>query len=165
MEGVLIDWKILVGQTVNFLILFFLMKKLVFPRFFSILEERQKTIEKEKRTIEELEEKKKEIEIEKERILNQAKEKAELILREAKEKAKKKEREILEMAEKEKEKIIEEARKTGEEEIERMKKEFLEKNIETVLVIAEKFLEKKIDPEKDKRIILSLLKELEKDEE
>ena len=164
MEGFAINWKILLGQAVNFLILFFLMKRFVFPRFFSILKERERRIEEGIKKAQLIEEKSKMLEVEREKVLKEAKKEAELILKEAKERAEEKEKEILERAKKEKEKIIKEAREMGKEEIEKMKKDFLERNVEMVLALAEKFLAKKLDPKEDKRIILKLLRELEKDE-
>jgi len=163
MEKFSINWKILIGQIINFLVLFFLAKKFVFPRFFALLKEKQETIEREKKAMEELEEKRRAIEREKERVLNEARERADSILKEAKEKAREKAKTILEMAQKEREKIITETKRIGKEEIERMKKEFWKKNLEIVLSLTEKFLAKKIDAKEDKRIILKLLKELEKD--
>jgi F-type H+-transporting ATPase subunit b len=161
LESFGINWKVLLGQGINFLILLFLMKKFIYPRFFLLLKERKEKIEKGIQKMEEAERKSKMVETEREKILKETKEKAQSILKETEERAKVKEREILEMAEKEKEKIIKEAKKMGEGEIEKLKEDFLKKNLELALTLTEKILAKKIDSQEDKKLIWESLKQLE----
>jgi F-type H+-transporting ATPase subunit b len=161
LENLGINWKVLIGQAINFLILLFLMKKFVFPRFFILLKERREKIEEGIRKLEEVKKKSEMIEIEREKILREAKEKIDLMIKEAEERAKLKEAKIIEMAEKEKEKIIEEAKRMGQNEIEKLKEDFSRKNLEFALMLAEKILAKKIDLEDDKKIIFESLKEIE----
>jgi F-type H+-transporting ATPase subunit b len=161
LENLGINWKVLIGQAINFLILLFLMKKFVFPRFFILLKERREKIEEGIRKLEEAKKKSEMIEIEREKILNEAKEKVDLMRKEAGERAKLKEAKIIERAEKEKEKIIEEAKRMGQNEIEKLKEDFSRKNLEFALMLAEKILAKKIDLEDDKKIIFESLKEIE----
>jgi len=156
-----INWKVLIGQGVNFLILLFLMKKIVYPKFFNLLKERKERIEEGMKKIEEAEKKITMAEAQREKILQEAKEKAQLIIQEAQELAKIKESKILEMAEKEREKIIEEARQIGREEIEKLKENFLRKNLEMSLILTEKILSKKIDLKEDKKLIMKLLNRFE----
>ena len=161
LENLGINWKVLIGQAINFLLLLFLMKKFVFPRFFILLKERREKIEEGIRKLEEAKKKSEMIEIEREKILKEAKGKVDLMMKEAEERAKLKEAKIIEMAEKEKEKIIEEAKRMGQNEIEKLKEDFLRRNLELALILAEKILAKKIDLEEDKKIIFESLKEIE----
>ncbi len=164
LESLGINWKVLLGQIANFLILLFLLQKYVFPKFFQVLKERKEKIEEIIRKEEELDKKSEMLEAEAEEIINKTKEKAEAILKEAQEKAKEKEAEILGNAEKEKEKIIQEAKMLGEMEIQKLRNEFLKKNLRLVILLVEKMLAKKIDPKEDERLVLELLKKIENHE-
>jgi F-type H+-transporting ATPase subunit b len=155
-----INWKILLGQGINFLILLFLMKKFVYPRFFSILKERKEKIEEGIKRMEEAERKIRVAKAEKEQILKEAKENAKLIIQEAQELAKVKESEILAKAEREREKIIEEAKKIGQEEIKKLKENFLRESLQISFLLAEKVLAKKIDEKEDKKLIMELLNQI-----
>jgi F-type H+-transporting ATPase subunit b len=159
-QGLGINWKILVGQGINFLILLFLMEKFVYPRFFSILKERKEKIEEGIKRMEEAERKIKMAKAEKEQILKEAKENAKLIVQEAQELAKAKESEILAKAEREREKIIEEAKKIGQEEIKKLKEDFLRESLQISFLLAEKILAKKIDEKEDKKLIMEFLNQI-----
>jgi F-type H+-transporting ATPase subunit b len=159
-ENLGINWKVLIGQAINFLILLFLMKKFVFPRFFILLKERREKIEEGIRKLEEAKKKSEMIEIEREKILREAKEKADLIMKEAEKRAKLKEAKIIEMAEKEKEKIIEEAKRMGQNEIEKLKEDFLKESLKISFLLAEKILSKKIDEKEDKKLIMKFLNQI-----
>jgi F-type H+-transporting ATPase subunit b len=160
LENLGINWKVLVGQAINFLILLFLMKKFVFPRFFILLKERREKIEEGIRRFKEAKRKSEMAEIEREKILKEAKEKADLILKEAEKRAKLKEAKIIEMAEKEKEKIIEEAKRMGQDEIEKLKENFLKESLQISFLLAEKILVKKIDEKEDKKLIMEFLNQI-----
>lgn len=152
-----INWKILLGQIINLVILFYLLQRFAIKPFLKVLNERKKKIEKGVKLSEESEEKIKLAEKQKEQILKEGEEKAKQILKESEKRGKEKEKEILAMAESQKTKILEMARKTAQKEIEKMKEEFSQKNIELVLAVSEKILKEKIDSQKDKEIIENLL--------
>lgn len=157
-----INWKILLGQIINFFVLLYLMKKFVLKEFLRILKERKEKIERIIFEEKEMREKLFNIEKEKERVLQNAQEIAEKIIEEAKEKAKEKVEKMLEEAEKTKKKIIEEGKKLATNQIEEMKKNFYQKNLELVFLIVEKILKEKIDKEKDMKIIQRIFQENEK---
>jgi F-type H+-transporting ATPase subunit b len=160
LENLGINWKVLIGQAINFLILLFLMKKFVFPRFFILLKERREKIEEGIRKLEEAKKKSEMVEIEREKILREAKEKIDLMMKEAEKRAKLKEAKIIEMAEKEKEKIIEEAKRMGQNEIEKLKEDFLKESLKISFLLAEKILGKKIDEKEDKKLIMEFLNQI-----
>ncbi len=160
-EALGINWKILIGQILNFLVLFYLMKRFVFGPFLRILEQRKEKIDLVFSKEKEIKEKLLSIEKEKEKILKEAEKMAQAIIREAEKRAKKTTEAILEEAQKTKEEIIAKAKKTALNEIEAMKNDFYQKNLELVFLIVEKFLKEKLTKEKDKEIIKKLLKENE----
>jgi len=155
-----IHWKILLGQTINFLILLYLLNRFVFKGFLDLLNKRREKIEsgikKEREYTEKIEMTKKE----REDVLKRAREKSIQVLQEAEKKAKEREKEILTLAEKEKQRMIEEGKKIGKIEAARLKEELFRKNIELVSLLAEKILKEKIDPEKDKKFIEEKLTQL-----
>ena len=77
-----INWKILLGQIINFLILLYLLKRFAFKPFLRTLRERREIIKAgvEKET--QAEERLKMIEREREKTLKETQERAELILKE-----------------------------------------------------------------------------------
>jgi F-type H+-transporting ATPase subunit b len=153
LEAFGINGKILLGQIINFLILFYLLKRFAFKPFLKTLKERREIIragiEKEKEAKEQL----RMIEAERERILREAQERAVVILKESERRGREREEEILARAEKEKEQVLAEAKKLGEMEIEKMKKDFYQKNLELTLALTEKILREKIDLKKDRELI------------
>lgn len=162
LEAFGLNWKIFLGQVINFLILVYLLKKFVFPSFLKILSEREKTIKNGIEKQKEAEEKLKMAEKEREKILKEAKEKAEMILKEVEQISQKEREKILLEAEKEKEIILEKAKKIAESEMKKREREIMEKNLELVFLLTEKILKEKIDQKKEREIIERFLKNLEK---
>jgi len=152
-----VNWKILFGQIINFLILFYLLKRFAFKPFLNVLKERREVIqsgvEKETRAREKLEM----VEKEREKILKETQKKAELILKEKEKEGIGREERILKEAEKEKERILAEGKRLAQIELKRMKKGFYQKNLALVFALTEKILKEKIDLEKDKEIIKKFL--------
>ena len=148
-----IHWKILLGQTINFLIILYLLNRFVFKGFLRVLEERKEKIESGVKKEEEMRKKIELTDREREEILKKADKEAIRLLEEGRRRGKEKEKEILEMAEREKERIIREGKEAGRMEVEKLRKGFLEKNLELVSDLTEKILKEKIDPEKDRKII------------
>ena len=152
-----VNWKILFGQIINFLILFYLLKRFAFKPFLNVLKERREVIqsgvEKETRAREKLEM----VEKEREKILKETQKKAELILKEKEKEGIGREERILKEAEKEKERILAEGKRLAQIELKRMKKGFYQKNLALVFTLTEKILKEKIDLEKDKEIIKKFL--------
>ncbi len=152
-----INWKVLIGQIINLVILFFLLQRFAFKPFLKVLSERREKIEKGVKLAEESKEKIKLAEEEKAKILKEGEEKARQILKESERRGKQKEKEILATAEAQKVKILEQAQQIAQEEIEKRKREFFQKNLELVLAVSEKILKEKIDSKKDKEVIENLL--------
>ncbi len=156
-ESLGINWKILLGQIINFLLVLYLLKRFVLKPFLKILNERKEKIERGIEKTAEAERRIKVIEEGKEKILKESREKAGLILRKSEERGKEKEQEILKRTEEEKMRILAEARKLGEIEINKMKGDFSKKNLDLVLNLTEKILKEKVDLKKDSEIIKNFL--------
>lgn len=155
-----IELRILIFQILNFAILFFLLKRLVFPNFFRVLEERRKRIEegiiaekKAKEKILEIEKLKEKMEIKEKEIIKETVEKI-------KKEAEKEKAEIILRAKKEKEKLLEEAKKMAELESKKIKEEAKKEIFQTVLEITEKILKEKVDLKRDEKIIKEVINNL-----
>jgi len=111
-----IDWRLLIAQAINFLIVLWLLKTFVFKKVIGYLEKRKENIEqglelteKAKREIERIDEAR-------QREIKKAREEAERILLSARSTAEEKEKAALNLARLEAEKIVEKARKEAKKE-------------------------------------------------
>ncbi len=153
MEGLGINWKILVGQIVNFAILFFLLKKFVFKAFLNTLEKRKKTIEDGVRKSEDAEKNLAKIRTLGQEIKIAGERKAKELLLSAESIAGKRKQEVLNSAEKEKERIILAAKETAKREIENEKEKQKRETIDLSFLLAQKFLKEKLSQEDDKKLL------------
>jgi F-type H+-transporting ATPase subunit b len=160
MEGLGINWKILVGQIINFVILLFILKRFVYKPFLAILKKRKDQIAEGIKKSEEADASLLKLKDLEENIQKEGKEKEKGIVKEAEIKAKTKAQEILGLAEQEKGKIIERGKVLAEKEVAEQKENQEKKVLENVVLVAEKFLGEKIDQEKDKKLIEDLLGKL-----
>jgi len=148
-----IDWKLLVAQIVNFVILLFLLKKFLYKPLINLMNKRREKI------IEGLEKAKKgeeefvKIAELREKELAKIQKEAEGLIQKAKEIGDKKQQEILKEAEEKTKKIVEEARGRIEIEKEKMLKEVRQDIANLVVNATEKILKEKIDEKKDKELI------------
>ncbi|PIS39284.1 MAG: ATP synthase F0 subunit B [Candidatus Nealsonbacteria bacterium CG08_land_8_20_14_0_20_38_20] len=156
-ESLGINWKILLGQIVNFLLVLYLLKRFALKPFLKILNERKEKIEGGVKNAENAERKIQLAGEERDKILKEGREKANLILKKSEERGKGKEEEILRRTEEEKMRILAEAKRLGQIEVNKMKGEFSKKNLELVLNLTEKILKEKVDLKKDSEIIKSFL--------
>lgn len=165
LETLGINWKILLGQIINFLILFYLLKRFAYKRFLNLLKERRQKIEEGIKKSEEAEKRIEMINIEREKILSRTQEKALEILKKNEKVGKERAEKILLDAQKDGEEILRKIREEGAREIEKIKKEESEKVLNFSLVLAEKILKEKIDSRKDKEIIQKFLVNLKHNKE
>lgn len=106
MEGLGIEPKLLLAQIINFLVLFFVLKKFLYMPLLQFLDERKKKIEEGLLNTQKIEERLAKIEEKQAEILRQAKQEANQIINRGKK-----------AGEEEKEKILQEARQKAEEEV------------------------------------------------
>lgn len=111
-----IDWRLLLAQAVNFLILLYVLKRFAYKPILEMLRKRRLEIEKGLEFTESAKEKLKHIEKEQEEKLNEARNEALQIMTSAEDAAKKRKQEILDEANIKVEGVIAEARRLIEEE-------------------------------------------------
>ncbi len=160
MSSVEIDWKILVGQLINFAILFFVLKALVYKPFLSLLKTRREKIEEGiNKSIEAEKELSKigQMKTDLERINEDEKKK---ILVKAEEEAKKRVEAANLKAEEERSAVLAKAQKEAEALKEAEKEETRKKTIENAFNLTEKLLKENIDEKKGKQIAEDFLSKL-----
>jgi F-type H+-transporting ATPase subunit b len=160
MNSVEIDWKILVGQIINFAILFFVLKTLIYKSFLTLLKTRREKIEEGiNKSIEADKELSKigEMRVDLERINEEEKKK---ILIKADEEAKKRLEAVNIKAEEERSAVLAKAQKEADALKEFEKEETKKRTIENAFNLTEKLLKESIDEKKGKQIAEDFLSKL-----
>jgi len=160
MSSVEIDWKILVGQLVNFTILFFVLKALVYKPFLALLKTRREKIEEGiSKSVEAEKQLSKigEMRADLERINEEEKKK---ILIKADEEAKKRVDEANKKAEEERAAVLAKAQREADALKEAEKEATKKKTIENAFNLTEKLLKESIDDTKGKKIAEDFLSKL-----
>ncbi len=134
MESLGLDLKILVAQVVNFGILFFILKKLLYKPMIKALDARNKKISDSVKNSEKIEERLKKIE-----------EKESELMATAREKAKAEKSAIIELGIKEKEKILSDAKASAEKVADKALQRLQEKEKEMINSISDEYIEKITD--------------------
>jgi F-type H+-transporting ATPase subunit b len=151
------DWQIALANFINFLIIFYLLKRFAWGPIQRTLDERRKKIddgiENARKAETELLMAKKEGE----KIVNEHKDNANKILAQAKEQEKKMINQASILAIEEKEKIIKDAHRQIEDDREKMSREVTEKSADLVISGIEKILKQKVDRKKDESLIKQMI--------
>ena len=155
-----VDWRLLIAQIINFLILLAILYKFVYRKLLSTLEDRRLKIEKGVEDAKKAGAELKSIVEEKEKTLIIAKQEAQKILDETKKIAESEKQKIIIEAKKEKEKIIKETQEELIKEKGKMIELAKDELGELVILATKKTLEKIIDDKKDKQIIEETVKKL-----
>ncbi len=157
-----IDWKILIAQTINFVLILWLLNRFVFKKIVKHLDERKNKIEqglvlteKAKREIEQISEAR-------QREIKKAREEAEKILNDARSSSVEKEKAAMSLARLEAEKVIGKAKM---EAVQEKKDAVLEAKSEIkklALMVAEKMLHRSVKEEDQENAAREILENLEK---
>jgi len=153
MEGLGIDYKLLIAQIINFLVLFFLLKRFLYKPIIDFLDHRRKKIEEGLANAQKIEERLVKIEEEQKKILRKAEEEGTKIIQEKRA-----------LGEKEKERIIAEAREKAREEaekelssvkieIEKAREELIKETREMAIDIAERLLRERLTDERKHKLV------------
>ena len=158
MENLGVNWKILLGQIINFVILLFLLKRFVYKPFLSLLEKRKVKIEEGMKKSEEAN-----ILMEKTRALSKeirdkGQDEARKLIIQAEAKAKERAQELLAEAEKEKSMVLEQAQNRAKEILRREEESQKREMIDRAFLVAERFLKERMDQSQDKKIIEELIR-------
>lgn len=152
------DWQVALANLVNFLVIFFILKRFAFKPIKKIIQERQNKINQGLENAQKAESDLMMADVKRDEIVKHAENNASLIIAEA---AKHGE-EVMDRAEKKAQqeaiKIMAQAAKTNEQEFQKMQKELKEKSINLVLRSTEKLLMEKMNDDKNEEYIKKLLK-------
>lgn len=160
MEGLGINWNLLVAEIVNFFILLLLLKKFLYKPLLKMLEERRVKIEEGVKKAEEVETTLQKIRALGEEIKEKGEKKAKDIIANAEKRSQEKARTILAGADEEKTRIIAAAKVAAEQERAASREQQGKEAIDLAFVLAEKVLKEEMNKEKDKKIIEKLIKEM-----
>ena len=155
-----IDWKLLLAQIVNFVILLFLLKKFLYKPLINLMNNRRQKIEEGLEKARKGEEEFQKIQELRDKELAKVQKEAEVIIQKAKEVGDKKQQEILKEAEEKTKKIIEEAKGRINIEKEKMLKEVRQDVANLVITATEKILKEKMDKNKEKEMINEVFNKL-----
>lgn len=162
LENLGIDWKLLVFQVFNFLLLFFILRKVLYKPILNFLEARRKKIEDGLAKAEKFEEEWQKLEnIQKEKLAEIEKE-AVKILEKARLDAAKRGEAIVFLAQQKSEKIIEESKRDILLEKDKILQELKKETADYVVFAAEKILGRIINDKDEKEIIRETLDVLRK---
>lgn len=131
MESLGLDLKILIAQVVNFVILLFVLKKLLYKPVIKLIDERNKKINDAVVNSQRIEEK-----------LAKIEEKQKTLISDARQKADVERSEILKLAETQREKIVADAKNKAQKEIEKGIEQLHAARIDAVNEISEEFMDK-----------------------
>jgi len=157
MEGLGIDWKILLGQVINFLVLLWLLKRFVYKPFLNVLQKRQSQIEQGIKKSREAEESLARIRALTQEVKAASEKKAKELILEAEKKAQEKTKAVMTAAEEEKKRLVESTRAAMEKELVASRDQRQKETVDLALAVSGKFLGQKMDKEQDKKIIEKLV--------
>jgi len=161
LEKLGIDWNLFLFQIANFLILLFVLNKVLYKPVFNFLDARRKKIEEGLEKCEKFGEEWQKIKnIEKEKM-EEAEKAAYKIVEKARVDAQIKEKEILELARQKAEKIIEEAKTDILREREKILEELKGETTDFIVFATEKILKRTIKDEDEKKMIKEALEAFE----
>ena len=153
MEALGIDIKLILAQTINFLILVFILRALVYKPLLKMLSKRKEEIEKGLKLTSEMEANKQKFEKEKEKVRQELQEEGKRIIEQAMKEAREKEdkiaKEIRTATQEEKQKVLEELKQEKKKIIEEAKQQ----SIDYALLISEKILKNKLTEEEQKELV------------
>lgn len=155
-----IDWKLLVAQVINFLVLLWMLRKFAYRPMLEFLEKRAKHIESGLRDAKRAAEKLSEIEEKEREVLEEARKESAALVAHARESAEKVADKIMTESREESERILNEARKKMETERESMRTDMKRELVGLVLLATEKVLAEKLKGADDEVLIRKAVEKL-----
>ena len=160
MSSLEIDWKILIGQIVNFTILFFVLKFFLYKPFLNLLKTRREKIEDGINKSLEAEEKLSHLEEMKSKMEKDNEGAKKDILLKAQEEAKKRSEEMAKKLEEDRIALLVKAKKEAEDLKEKEKEATKRQTVDNAFSLAEKLLKENIDEKKGKEITEDFLSKI-----
>lgn len=155
-----IDWRLLAAQVVNFLILFWVLKRFAFAPLKKFLHARQEVIKKGLEDAEHNRLQREKLQTLRAEIVAQSEKEAQVILSEARGKGEKEHERILQNAKEKTGKLIDEAKHEIEQEKAKIIGEAKSELGALVMMAAEKVLREKMSEEKDKEMVERAIREI-----
>ena len=162
LESLGIDWKLLLFQIANFLLLLFILKKVLYKPLLGFLEARRKKIEEALEKSDKLEEEWQKMKALQREKMSEIEKEASLIVEKARSDAEKKEKEILLATQEKSEKIMEEARQDISREKDKILAEVKKEAADYVVFAAERILKRTINEQDEKELIKETLDAIRK---
>lgn len=157
-----IDWKSFLIQTINFLVLFLILKKFFFKPFIKALKEEKEKEDKIKRADLKIKKKKELMAKKEQEILEKIRKKSREIIAESEKMGEKEKEKILQRAEKEVQNILKEARERTELELIQMKNKEKEEILKRTKDVLNKILSKTFYKDLQKKYIENAISDLKK---
>jgi F-type H+-transporting ATPase subunit b len=161
MDKLGIEPRLLLAQIINFLVIIFILSKLLYKPVLTMLEKRKKEIEEGLKITERMREEEEKFELKKQKMLETTRKEAQGIIEEARNQAKEEEKEILVIAHKEAEAILEKGKKDAEQARIDMEKGVHVSAIEMAIAISKRLLSKVLSAEDQHKLINKNIKEIE----
>lgn len=158
-EALGIDWKLLLLQSIAFLIMLYVLKRFVYPPLTRALDERQKTVEAGLQAAKDAEAKAQKSQQEIEELLKTARKEASAIVATARSEAAASVESAEEKAKARAKRIADQAHEQIEQDVLAARKALKHDTIELVALATEKIINQKMDPAKDKKVIEASLQE------
>lgn len=152
-----IDWKLLLAQGVNFLVLLYILKRFAYRPMIELLEKRTERIERGLLDAETAKTRLEEAAAKEEMILSDAREAAKKIIADSEIAAEKRGEKIVEAVEKKAAILLEEAKKHAEQERDTLFREAKGEIASLVLFTTEKVLREKLSGSKDEELVKRFL--------
>lgn len=155
-----VDWKLLIAQAVNFLILLWVLRRFAYRPMLEFLEKRTKKIESGLRDAKHAAEKLSEIEAKEREVLDEARKESAVIIAHARESAEKTADKIMIESRKESERILGETRRKIEAEQESMRTDMKRELVGLVMLATEKVLDEKLKGMSDDELVRKAVEKL-----
>lgn len=148
-----IDWKLLIAQIINFVVLMAVLYKFLYKPVLKILDDREQKVAKSLKQVEEIEKNLFESQGEKAKIISEARNEAGKVVAESRAIAETMREEIMNKTKLEAASAVESGKKELQSEKEIMMKEIKKEAADMIMIAAEKILREKINAETDKKLI------------
>lgn len=148
-----VDWRLLIGQIINFLIVLAILYKFVYHPLLNMLKRREDKIAKSLEDVKKIEKNLQNSEAQKKEIMAQARQEAENVVKKAETAAEQLKIELTQKAKAEAEKISAETKKQLEDEKNKMLQEIKKQTADLVIAATEKMLGEKLTEKKDRELI------------
>lgn len=161
MQSIGIDWKILIPQIVNFLILFFLLKWILYEPILKILDERRKKIEESMALAEKTKKESEELEQKIKNKIEEVRRDALAILEDAKKEGELSKKAIRDEADRESGFIMKKAEERIREQKQEMLADLRKETVNLTIATTEKILGKNLDKDSQEKLINDAIEKAE----